>query len=107
MNDYSFLLLRAVDFGECSSENGGDFQLQSLRGVGGQRTAFAMETRLDRATAPLSLEGWGRGWWGAASVVKTTPSPQPSDETTSQSTKPASGQVAGYPARGEGCYSPK
>jgi len=29
-------------------------------------------------------------------------SPQPSDGTTSHSTKPASGQVAGYPATGEG-----
>jgi putative ABC transport system permease protein len=29
------------------------------------------------------------------------PSPQSSDETTSHSTKPASGQVAGYPASGE------
>lgn len=31
----------------------------------------------------------------------TKPSPQPSDETTNQSTKPASRQVAGYPASGE------
>jgi 23S rRNA (adenine2503-C2)-methyltransferase len=31
-----------------------------------------------------------------------TPSPQPSGETTSHSTKPASGQVAGYPASGRG-----
>jgi nitrogenase molybdenum-iron protein NifN len=30
------------------------------------------------------------------------PSPQPSDGTTSHSTKPASGQVAGYPAGGRG-----
>jgi len=30
------------------------------------------------------------------------PSPQPSDRTTSHSTKPASGQVAGYPASGRG-----
>jgi len=30
------------------------------------------------------------------------PSPQSSDETTSHSTKPASGQVAGYPASGRG-----
>src|SRR4030066_2409947 len=30
------------------------------------------------------------------------PSPQSSDGTTSQSTKPASGQVAGYPASGRG-----
>ena len=29
-----------------------------------------------------------------------SPSPQPSGETTSHSTKPASGQVAGYPASG-------
>ncbi|MDD5242062.1 MAG: methionine--tRNA ligase [Sulfuricella sp.] len=31
-----------------------------------------------------------------------SPSPQPSDGTTSHSTKPASGQVAGYPQGGEG-----
>jgi ADP-dependent NAD(P)H-hydrate dehydratase / NAD(P)H-hydrate epimerase len=31
-----------------------------------------------------------------------SPSPQSSDETTSHSTKPASGQVAGYPASGRG-----
>ncbi|ADE11617.1 tRNA (adenosine(37)-N6)-dimethylallyltransferase MiaA [Sideroxydans lithotrophicus] len=30
-------------------------------------------------------------------LIKKSPSPQPSDETTSHSTKPASGQVAGYP----------
>jgi leucyl-tRNA synthetase len=32
----------------------------------------------------------------------SSPSPQPSDGTTSHSTKPASGQVAGYPLEGEG-----
>jgi len=37
-----------------------------------------------------------------AAVMTDTPLPRPSDETTSHSTKPASGQVAGYPARGEG-----
>ena len=35
-------------------------------------------------------------------VVAKEPPPQPSDETTSHSTKPASGQVAGYPASGGG-----
>jgi hypothetical protein len=35
------------------------------------------------------------------SLVRS-PSPQPSGGTTSHSTRPASGQVAGYPARGEG-----
>ncbi|NOU01414.1 MAG: RecQ family ATP-dependent DNA helicase [Gallionella sp.] len=34
--------------------------------------------------------------------LNVTPSPQPSDKTTKQSTKPSSGQVAAYPARGEG-----
>lgn len=35
-------------------------------------------------------------------VVGGCPSPQPSDRTTSQSTKPVNGQVAGYPASGRG-----
>jgi len=34
--------------------------------------------------------------------VSSKPSPQPSEETTSHSTTPASGQVAGYPASGRG-----
>jgi oligopeptidase A len=33
-------------------------------------------------------------------VIENSPSSQPSDETTSHSTKPASGQVAGYPEGG-------
>ena len=37
-----------------------------------------------------------------AEAQQHTPSPQPSGETTSHSTKPASGQVAGYPLKGEG-----
>ncbi len=35
-------------------------------------------------------------------AAQITPSPQPSDGTTNQSTKSASGQVAGYPTGGEG-----
>ena len=35
-------------------------------------------------------------------VASLSPPPQSSDETTSQSTKPTSGQVAGYPASGGG-----
>ncbi|HEX5338345.1 MAG TPA: UDP-N-acetylmuramate--L-alanine ligase, partial [Gallionella sp.] len=34
--------------------------------------------------------------------AKSPPSPHPSGDTTSHSTKPASGQVAGYPLQGEG-----
>ena len=49
-------------------------------------------------SGPLEPEGAG--------VMPTpgsaSPPPQPSDETTSHSTKPASGQVAGYPLEGEG-----
>jgi methionyl-tRNA synthetase len=37
-----------------------------------------------------------------AEAQQHTPSPQPSGETTSHSTKPASGQVTGYPLQGEG-----
>ncbi len=37
-----------------------------------------------------------------AEAQQHTPSPQSSDKTTSHSTKPASGQVAGYPASGRG-----
>ena len=37
-------------------------------------------------------------------VAKGAPSPQPSDGTTSYATKPASGQVAGYPEAGESQY---
>jgi methionyl-tRNA synthetase len=37
-----------------------------------------------------------------AEAQQHTPSPQSSGETTSHSTKPASGQVAGYPLQGEG-----
>ncbi len=62
-----------------------------------------------RPKLPAGSEGW------TSQVVKhplgsfvtfvshtTSPSPQSSGETTSQSTKPASGQVAGYPASGRG-----
>jgi leucyl-tRNA synthetase len=46
------------------------------------------------------------GLFGAEYIVQggagSSPSPQPSDGTTSHSTKPASGQVAGYPLKGEG-----
>ena len=44
------------------------------------------------------------GQWRAE--AEAAPSPQPSGETTSQSTKPASGQVAGYPASGRGGNRP-
>ena len=37
--------------------------------------------------------------------MNVTPSPQPSDETTKQVTKPASGQVTANPTRGEGVES--
>ncbi|HEU0188440.1 MAG TPA: AmmeMemoRadiSam system protein B [Gallionella sp.] len=37
-----------------------------------------------------------------ATLLKPSPSPQPSDEAASHSTKPANGQVAGYPTRGDG-----
>jgi ABC-type transport system substrate-binding protein len=40
--------------------------------------------------------------WLDPVVGGNCPSPQPSGETTSHSTKPASGQVAGYPASGRG-----
>ncbi len=45
----------------------------------------------------------GENWFGVGSgFLVSSPSPQPSGETTSHSTKPASGQVAGYPGgRGE------
>ncbi len=39
---------------------------------------------------------------GVCENSKSAPSPQPSDEATSHSTKPASGQVAGYPDGREG-----
>jgi hypothetical protein len=49
-------------------------------------------------SAPLELDGAG--------VMPTpgsaSPPPQPSDGTTSHSTKPASGQAAGYPLDGGG-----
>ena len=39
-------------------------------------------------------------------VIEDSPPPQPSDETTSHSTKPASGQVAGYPGGRGGDRTP-
>ncbi len=43
-----------------------------------------------------------KNWDIAAAPLTELPSPQSSDGTTSQSTKSASGQVAGYPASGRG-----
>ena len=51
---------------------------------------FRLQSFKFQLPSPLTGEGWGRGWWGTAAS-------SPSDETTSQSTKPASRQVAGYP----------
>ena len=42
------------------------------------------------------------GGAGGEEAIEKFPSPQSSDETTSHSTKPAGGQVAGYPASGRG-----
>jgi methionyl-tRNA synthetase len=58
-------------------------------------------------TRPSPASGRGAGGEGQhpvrhAEKQQHNPSPQPSDGTTSHSTKPASGQVAGYPQRGEG-----
>jgi len=53
--------------------------------------------------SPLMGEGGGEGGNSKLSPSpQETPSPQSSDGTTSQSTKPANGQVAGYPASGRG-----
>jgi Cu(I)/Ag(I) efflux system membrane fusion protein len=43
-----------------------------------------------------------KNWDIASTASAVSPSPQSSDGTTSQSTKSASGQVAGYPASGRG-----
>ncbi|TAN81340.1 MAG: site-specific DNA-methyltransferase, partial [Gallionella sp.] len=53
------------------------------------------KTRLMTATYP---------WYTLKDEVALSPSPQPSGETTSHSTRPAknAGQVAGYPVKGEG-----
>ncbi|MDQ1315662.1 MAG: hypothetical protein QG662_1771 [Pseudomonadota bacterium] len=51
---------------------------------------------------PLRGEGGGGGDAGVGWETGISPSPQPSDGTTSHSTKPASGQVAGYTLKGEG-----
>ncbi len=64
------------------------------------RIADALAARRSLGLLPRPQAGEGRGEGSAPSVETLTPSP--SDGTTSQSTKPASGQVAGYPACGRG-----
>jgi Cu(I)/Ag(I) efflux system membrane protein CusA/SilA len=59
--------------------------------------------RLDasRASVPSPARGGGLGR-GESIENSNSLSPSPSDGTTSHSTKPASGQVAGYPVNGRG-----
>jgi tRNA threonylcarbamoyladenosine biosynthesis protein TsaB len=63
--------------------------------INGEWTTVS-EPRLCKAQdAPLVS---GADWFGVGSgFLVSSPPPQPSGETTSHSTKPASGQVAGYP----------
>ncbi|MDR2195926.1 MAG: 4-alpha-glucanotransferase [Gallionellaceae bacterium] len=78
----------------------GEFRQERLRRAA--RRFFNESASLAPNTpSPVRGEGWGEGEEGAAA---SPPLPNPSDETTSHSTKPASGQVAGYPAGGEGLH---
>ncbi|MDP4029659.1 MAG: DNA mismatch repair endonuclease MutL [Gallionella sp.] len=57
---------------------------------------------LSRPDVAFSLQHNGKTVWQLPASPLPMPSPQSSDGTTSHSTKPASGQVAGYPAGGRG-----
>ena len=62
---------------------------------------------LSRPDVAFSLQHNGKIIWQLAGCVVDAPLPHPKpDGTTSHSTKPASGQVAGYPPEGEGTIAP-
>jgi peptide/nickel transport system permease protein len=80
-----------------------------IRVVRDSRALRKLERAMKEASHPLSPGGRGAGERGrvqSSSSDKVARQISPSDETTSHSTKPASGQVAGYPqpspTRGEG-----
>ncbi len=71
------------------------FAVERARGFGRKR-----EMVRGGLNTPSPLQGEGRGEGRVGEIAALSPSP--SGGATSQSTKPASGQVAGYPASGRG-----